>query len=796
MALYDVLLAIAPSPVIRLYRAAAVAMRDGPAVRLALLDELAGEPRLRTYHPYAMARADLLQRLGRDVEAATAYREALELAGSEPEKAHLRKPWRKSAILCRVPSMGRQWLTRVLDALLRIALHRWPEPLRDHYEREWRAEIAEIRSEPGVNPVVRSIRAVRFAASLARSRVNAEGETWPDRVAATGRASRPFLLLFALPFLCFVAWRVASAMTGLYNIFVGVAVDPVGSLGLFAQSVATVLALLVAVTGMGFLGWWLGRALPVVRTGDRRLRSGAAVFAVPLTALLGTFPVLAGIRLNQESGSIDWSVPGTAGGLVAWSLGLVAVFWWARSKMLAGRRWRAVLVAAGGGGLLVWIAGAVITANAAITLGAPLATAPLWTPATLVPLWSQQLFHLYQANLPVGSAGAINFMFNAGNNLPVLVVCTVFAVAYVLRQMQAYAPPVEATRERPEPGELRLPVFSRIAYGLVAVGGLAWADVLTMPIRFMERVEAAAGDAPDTVHLWIQEIRQLAILLVGLGLSLALRRYRGAAPAAALVAAAIFVADLLIDRVNMEGWPALVFAAALATALVLAAVQLCRRAGFGSAEQANGAARFTRVAMVAGFCAPITLFNVSSAPVSAIPVDLLAGTYVVGAALFVLASCCALLARPVAMTWKPTLLAVLPVILYGCSAVTAKLSSGAWWLVFIFYGGLVIATYFFALARWSSWRGVRVVLARIGLVAAVVVGSTPALMIVFGVSTLVSPALMRIAGYAYGADGVPLATGSVIVSAGVAFLFTVTFRGLARRLRVPRTVSIAGTEPA
>lgn len=95
VALYDVLLALTPSPIVALNRAAAVALRDGPEAGLALLDELADEPRLRAYHPYPMARADLLQRLGRLAEAAAAYREALELAGTEPECAHLRRRLRE-----------------------------------------------------------------------------------------------------------------------------------------------------------------------------------------------------------------------------------------------------------------------------------------------------------------------------------------------------------------------------------------------------------------------------------------------------------------------------------------------------------------------------------------------------------------------------------------------------------------------------------------------------------------------------------------------------------------------------
>jgi truncated hemoglobin YjbI len=88
--LYDVLLELDPSPVIALNRAAAIAFRDGPAEGLKLLDELAGDPRLQDYHPYALARADLLRRLGRLPEAITAYEEAIARAGSAPERAHAR----------------------------------------------------------------------------------------------------------------------------------------------------------------------------------------------------------------------------------------------------------------------------------------------------------------------------------------------------------------------------------------------------------------------------------------------------------------------------------------------------------------------------------------------------------------------------------------------------------------------------------------------------------------------------------------------------------------------------------
>ena len=84
LVLYDQLLAIAPTPVAALNRAVAVAEVDGPAAGLALVDAL--ELETRAYHA---VRGDLLRRLGRDAEAADAYRAALALGGSEAERAFL-----------------------------------------------------------------------------------------------------------------------------------------------------------------------------------------------------------------------------------------------------------------------------------------------------------------------------------------------------------------------------------------------------------------------------------------------------------------------------------------------------------------------------------------------------------------------------------------------------------------------------------------------------------------------------------------------------------------------------------
>jgi RNA polymerase sigma-70 factor, ECF subfamily len=89
--LYDLLARADPSPVVELNRAVAVAMRDGPAAGLALVDALLAGGELDAYHLAHAARADLLARLGRTGDARAAYRRALELAGQEPERRFLRR---------------------------------------------------------------------------------------------------------------------------------------------------------------------------------------------------------------------------------------------------------------------------------------------------------------------------------------------------------------------------------------------------------------------------------------------------------------------------------------------------------------------------------------------------------------------------------------------------------------------------------------------------------------------------------------------------------------------------------
>jgi RNA polymerase sigma-70 factor, ECF subfamily len=89
VALYDVLIRADPSPVVRLNRAAAIAMADGPAKGLRAIDDAIAGGGLDAYYLAHSARADMCRRLGRTDEARASYQRALELSRLEPERRFL-----------------------------------------------------------------------------------------------------------------------------------------------------------------------------------------------------------------------------------------------------------------------------------------------------------------------------------------------------------------------------------------------------------------------------------------------------------------------------------------------------------------------------------------------------------------------------------------------------------------------------------------------------------------------------------------------------------------------------------
>jgi RNA polymerase sigma-70 factor, ECF subfamily len=104
-ALYGELANVVASPVVRLNRAVAVAMDEGPAAGLELVETLEASGELAGYHLLPATRADLLRRLRRPEEAATAYREALELVATDAERRYLSRRLAEVTNLPRNPTL-------------------------------------------------------------------------------------------------------------------------------------------------------------------------------------------------------------------------------------------------------------------------------------------------------------------------------------------------------------------------------------------------------------------------------------------------------------------------------------------------------------------------------------------------------------------------------------------------------------------------------------------------------------------------------------------------------------------
>jgi predicted RNA polymerase sigma factor len=103
-ALYAELAKLVRSPVIELNRAVAVGMAEGPQAALVIVDALAHEPTLKSYHLLGSVRGDLLQKLGRHEEARAAFEAAAELAGNLRERELLKRRAAEAGSAATAPS--------------------------------------------------------------------------------------------------------------------------------------------------------------------------------------------------------------------------------------------------------------------------------------------------------------------------------------------------------------------------------------------------------------------------------------------------------------------------------------------------------------------------------------------------------------------------------------------------------------------------------------------------------------------------------------------------------------------
>lgn len=180
--LYEGLVRLLPTPVVRLNHAVAVAMADGPAAGLAIVDMLVDEPTLRQYHPLPSVRGDLLRQLGRHAEAAAEFERAAELTRNQPERTLLLE--RAATARARRTMLG-----NAVDGFL----HRSDVDIETI--RSYRQTLRRLSDAIGAREPLDSVTAGRVAAVC--------DEMWGDAAARTWNRHRSAIRSFH-------AWAVAQ----------------------------------------------------------------------------------------------------------------------------------------------------------------------------------------------------------------------------------------------------------------------------------------------------------------------------------------------------------------------------------------------------------------------------------------------------------------------------------------------------------------------------------------------------------------------------------------------------------
>lgn len=478
--------------------------------------------------------------------------------------------------------------------------------------------------------------------------------------------------------------------------------------------------------------------------------SRLTVFGVPAVLAVGT--AIAAFR-PDESRSF-------AGGRPIVMIVVMLVLWAAGTGLLsrqigtwlsAGHQSRARLVGLVGIFGIPWIAVTIMVLPSAIGRH-PLAAAPLWFPAAFTTDVGYRVFDIHE-----GANSPENWLLTMDRIPQILLVTTALVVPFLARHVGR--PLVRAKVVSLMPA--RKP-FGWIGWTICAVAVLAWAELLTLSGPTGAVVETALNIQAGTIHFLAREARVGAILLFVLGLLAIVRSSMPAAFFAALAGAGIFVADRLLDRGHLTGWPYFVLCVVLAAALAGAAVWLSTTVDPDAPDNDRDARR--RIAVVAGFCAPAVLANGFLMPYGQLPVGLQIGIAVAAIGLGAVAAMNAVLARPkitAPAVIVATALALVPVAIVAMPFVH---HAGVQLLLFTC---TLLAAAFLTLASWRRPAGVSAILRWVGFWIAALLAGPVAGFFAAKVAEFVHP---RTADY----DGIGIAfvSGAIAVAVVIAFLVT------------------------
>jgi len=601
---------------------------------------------------------------------------------------------------------------RFADACVTTAARRWPEDLATTMAYEWRAELAALRADRALHPMVRAWRSLRFAMSLAVS-PSVESEkpmtiTWRDRLPGLGGAAMAAAGVLGTALLAVVAYRMATF--GLESNLDQHASETV------VESVGTVL-LVVASLAFGWIGTAAARRSPI--TSARRSASAIAILAsVPLGLAMW---LMLGAPADEYQPT-NWSDMGLA--CAAWIAVTALTAVPALRLAAAGRRAAAWSVGIIGGLMAVDAASVTGGVRTAAQLHAGYGFAAGWFPLSLLPSHIASFGHYYATGTATYDGTSVSgdpfyassmLLGTIGAFAGPLLLCSAFVLAFTMRAVRG---PVEATAPvlvTETPAQTGL-IMRAVAAGGVVVGLGSWACLTWLGAAQPHPVDI--GSTPQDM-LWY---RLLAIVVTVIAVVIMLVRRGPVALPAAATFVVMFATDSVIDRAGWRGAGAAAIVILVGVATLYGAWWLSDRLAGAGTTEASARRTLTGVAVMAALLVPT--FGYLSEPTSRVIVVL---SYVFAAALWILSITAACASRRIPfgrLTLTAYVLVPLVVVMVmEGGPVSRAVFSGLYYPFAVFFIQAPLAVIAFAAARWRGpiWQ-LRQVMGWVvfGVVAAVV----------------------------------------------------------------------------
>ncbi|GIH07672.1 hypothetical protein Rhe02_57390 [Rhizocola hellebori] len=615
----------------------------------------------------------------------------------------------------------------MVEQLLRIAVSRWPAPLRHERAREWAAEIHHLGRW----------QRLRFAASLAMSPpINRAGVPmgWREMLPALGRGVQPLIVLFFCGLMCWVVAMLAIPMVsiGVTQLILGPP-EPATTFNWLANGLS-VAAIAVAV---GVL-FWIGKRVGARTRMPRPSRARLAPAFVVSAAVLVSLPQQAGATGDRTHAAQSFAV------FILWAAGFTVIVAAANN---ARRRW------------LVAVMGAVVTLDLiaivaawpwAQEAGINLGSAPVWFPVALLDLKNSGVRF---DNAGPGFIDAEMVVGNAIGPVRICLLASVFVLGYALAGRAAPARPalVSASALIQNAAVAR----SALRGWLLAGSGLAvWVYALTTLTAALNPQNDGGGEH----HIWVHEIRQGAILVMVTGLALAIAGRGAIVFPAVLAFVALLGIDAVFDSRDAVSVQAATLAAGLGVIVLYTAWQLAQAIRTDEAAVRRTLAGF---AVLGAYCTPAMVVDAILYPLANESAAYLPDGYSVGSAIVIgllsfSAMLCAQAVRGRTHWFDSAMIAAL---IGSCSTLLPP-------LVPLILG---LGTPLAALAAWymrppgSTTRWKRI------LPASLVLGTQMGgAQIITGV--FLGVPLMALAGYPPPYDGLPILPGGILFGAGVAVI--------------------------